>query len=98
MKQHLLTTLQVRAIADDVAAARTMGRTPLIVGGDCTHAVSVVAGLQRSCGPHARIGLVWFDAHGDYNTPRTILSGMLGECWWQCTPGWRCRSGATWRA
>ena len=25
-----------------------------------------------------RIGLVWFDAHGDFNTVKTTLSGMLG--------------------
>ncbi|MEZ4614225.1 MAG: arginase family protein [Caldilineaceae bacterium] len=25
-----------------------------------------------------RIGLVWFDAHGDFNTPKTTISGMLG--------------------
>jgi arginase len=34
--------------------------------------------LQEAHGPAARIGLVWFDAHGDFNTPRTTLSGMLG--------------------
>lgn len=83
-----------RAIADDVAAARRIGRAPLITGGDCTHAVGIVAGLQRSCGPNARIGLVWFDAHGDYNTPRTTLSGMLGGmpvavCAGLALPQWR---------
>ena len=89
-----------RAIADDVAAARTIGRAPLIVGGDCTHAVGVIAGLQRSCGPHTRIGLVWFDAHGDYNTPCTTLSGMLGGmpvavCAGLALPQWRDLAGMT---
>lgn len=87
-----------RAIADDVVSARTIRRTPLIVGGDCTHAVGVIAGLQRSCGLHARIGLVWFDAHGDYNTPRTTLSGMLGGmpvavCAGLALPQWRDLAG-----
>ncbi|ABU58922.1 arginase family protein [Roseiflexus castenholzii] len=87
-----------RAIADDVAAAHARGRAPLIVGGDCTHAVGVVAGLQRSHGPNARIGLVWFDAHGDYNTPRTTLSGMLGGmpvavCAGLALPQWRDLAG-----
>jgi arginase len=89
-----------RTIADDVAAARTIGRAPLIVGGDCTHAVGVIAGLQRSCEPHTRIGLVWFDAHGDYNTPRTTLSGMLGGmpvavCAGLALPQWRDLAGMT---
>ena len=34
--------------------------------------------MQQAHGADARIGLVWFDAHGDFNTPRTTLSGMLG--------------------
>jgi arginase len=40
----------------------------------------MLAGLQHS-GPTARplrLGLVYVDAHGDFNTPETTLSGMLG--------------------
>jgi arginase len=40
----------------------------------------MLSGLQHS-GPTAkplRVGLVFVDAHGDYNTPETTLSGMLG--------------------
>jgi arginase len=66
------------AIADAVAAARRRGRAILMTGGDCCHVTGVVGGLQDAHGPGARIGLVWFDAHGDFNTPRTTLSGMLG--------------------
>jgi arginase len=66
------------AIADAVAAARRKGSAILLTGGDCTHATGVVGGLQRAHGPVARIGLVWFDAHGDFNTPNTTLTGYLG--------------------
>jgi arginase len=38
----------------------------------------MMSGLQRVYGTDSRIGLVWFDAHGDFNTPRTTHSGMLG--------------------
>jgi arginase len=65
-------------IADAVAAARRAGSAVLLAGGDCNHITGVVGGLQDAHGPSARIGLVWFDAHGDFNTPRTTLSGMLG--------------------
>ena len=86
------------AIAADVAAAHRAGHAPLIVGGDCTHAVGVVAGMQKAWGPKARIGLVWFDAHGDYNTPGTTLSGMLGGmpvavCAGLALPQWRDLAG-----
>ena len=40
----------------------------------------MLGGLQHS-GPTSRplrVGLVFIDAHGDFNTPETTLSGMLG--------------------
>jgi arginase len=65
-------------IADAVAAGRRAGKPVLVVGGNCAAVPGVVGGLQEAHGPTAKIGLVWFDAHGDFNTPRTTLSGMLG--------------------
>jgi arginase len=65
-------------IAEAVAAGRRAGKPVLVVGGNCAAVPGVVGGLQEAHGPAARIGLVWFDAHGDFNTPRTTLSGMLG--------------------
>jgi arginase len=57
----------------------------------------MLGGLQAAHGPAARIGLVWFDAHGDCNTPRTTRSGMLGGmpvavCAGLAHPGWRERA------
>lgn len=65
-------------IALAVAEGRREGKPTLVVGGNCAVVPGVVGGLQEAHGPAARIGLVWFDAHGDFNTPRTTLSGMLG--------------------
>src|SRR5919107_3612417 len=65
-------------IAEAVAAGRRQGKPVLVVGGNCAAVPGVVGGLQEAHGPAAKIGLVWFDAHGDFNTPRTTLSGMLG--------------------
>lgn len=65
-------------IADTVAAARRAGHPILMSGGDCSHITGVIGGLQDAHGTDARIGLVWFDAHGDFNTPKTTISGMLG--------------------
>jgi arginase len=65
-------------IAEEVAAARREGRAVLMTGGNCCHITGVIGGLQDAHGPSARIGLVWFDAHGDFNTAKTTLSGMLG--------------------
>ena len=84
-------------IAESVATARREGRAVVLTGGDCTHSTGVLGGLQAAHGPAAHIGLVWFDAHGDCNTPRTTRSGMLGGmpvavCAGLAHPGWRERS------
>lgn len=65
-------------IAAAVAEGLREGRRVVAVGGNCVHFPGVIGGLQDVYGPVARIGLVWFDAHGDFNTPRTTPSGMLG--------------------
>lgn len=62
-------------VAEAVAAEARAGRVPVVVSGDCTTSLGVVAGLQRA-GRDPRV--VWFDAHGDVQTPETTSSGYLG--------------------
>jgi arginase len=48
--------------------------------GNCTSVIGMLGGLQHS-GPEGEpvdVGLVFIDAHGDFNIPATTLSGMLG--------------------
>lgn len=85
-------------IAHDVATARRAGQRVIMIGGDCTHVTGVYAGLTHAHGPHARIGLIWFDAHGDFNTQHTTISGMLGGmpvavCAGLTWPQWREHAG-----
>jgi len=62
-----------RDLADDVAAAVADDRLPLVLGGDHSIAIGTVAGVARERDP----GIVWFDAHGDFNTPTTTPSGNV---------------------
>jgi arginase len=51
-------------------------RDPIVVSNDCTTALGTVAGLQRR---HPEdLAIVWFDGHGDVQTPETTASGYLG--------------------
>jgi arginase len=61
-----------RSIARAVANAHSRGRFPLILSGGCLAAIGVVTGLQRM---GRDLGLVWIDAHGDFNTPESTPSG-----------------------
>lgn len=85
-------------IAGAVAGGVREGRKVLMVGGNCTAVPGMVGGLQQALGATRRIGLVWFDAHGDFNTPRTTISGMLGGMpvavtAGLCYPAWRAGAG-----
>ncbi|HTF89623.1 MAG TPA: arginase, partial [Planctomycetota bacterium] len=54
------------------------GEFPLVVGGDHSIAIGTVAAISSF--HHRRgekIGLLWFDAHGDFNTPATSPSGNI---------------------
>ena len=63
-----------RQTADRVDTAVADFRLPLVVGGDCSLSLGVVAGLLRH---HTRLGLVYFDGDVDLNTPETTQSGVF---------------------
>jgi arginase len=63
------------AVAESVAAAARRGERPVVMSGDCTTSIGVVAGLQRA---GVRPSIVWLDAHGDVQTPETTTSGYIG--------------------
>ena len=63
-----------RHIADLVADAAGSGSTPIVLGGDHSVALGTLGGLHRVHGPG---GVVWFDAHGDLNSPATSPSGNV---------------------
>ncbi|MEF8756950.1 MAG: arginase [Halobacteriales archaeon] len=60
-------------LAEEVAGAHGDGVFPLVLGGDHSVAIGTLAGSARD----ADIGAVWFDAHGDFNTPETSPSGNV---------------------
>jgi len=60
-------------LADEVAGALEEGTVPLVLGGDHSVAIGSLSGSARD----AAVGAVWFDAHGDWNTPTTSPSGNV---------------------
>jgi arginase len=65
-------------IAGVVGEAIRSGSWPVLTGGSCSHLPGMIGGIQQALGATTRVGLLWLDAHGDFNTPSTTLSGMLG--------------------
>ncbi len=74
-----------RQLAEKVCDAAGRGDFPLVLAGGCISCVGTLAGLGAP--PPA---IIWLDAHGDFNTPETTISGFLdgmalatavGRCW-----------------
>lgn len=74
-------------LAAAVRDARAAGRIPIVSAGTCSSSFGVVGGIGDAQGD---IGLIWFDAHGDAQTPDTsengFIEGMItttiaGHCW-----------------
>lgn len=61
-----------RVLQQTVRSAVTAGRLPIVLAGSCDAAIGVAAGLDPG-----RCGLVWVDAHGDFNTPQSSASGFF---------------------
>ena len=63
----------VRALAVAVRDVVARGDFPLVLAGVCSSCLGTVAGLGSPPG----LGVVWFDAHGDFNTPETTPTGFF---------------------
>lgn len=60
-------------LSDAVADALADGEVPVVLGGDHSIAIGSLAGAARD----RDVGVVWFDAHADCNTPETSSSGNV---------------------
>jgi arginase len=63
-----------RQVADRVEKCVRAGMKPVVLGGDCTITLGVLAGLLRH---QATLGLMYFDGDVDLNTPSSTLSGIF---------------------
>jgi arginase len=62
-----------RRVAGAVATSVQGDRFPLVLGGD--HSLSV--GSIRGAAKHRKLGVIWVDAHADFNTAETTPSGNI---------------------
>ena len=60
-------------LAQEVRSAREAGSLPVVLGGDHSIAIGSIAGAASN----DRLGVIWIDAHGDFNTDETTPSGNI---------------------
>lgn len=67
-----------QVLSDSVAAELTAGQLPIIMGGDHALALGSVSGAARHAAAAGRpLFLLWLDAHTDFHTPLSTVSGNL---------------------
>jgi arginase len=74
-KKQVRISVIHKSLADFVSEAISVDARPVSIAGDCCTAIGVLAGLQYA---GINPSLIWFDAHGDFNTWETTPSGFLG--------------------
>ncbi|HEV2093013.1 MAG TPA: arginase family protein [Rubrobacter sp.] len=72
-------------VSGQVSGALAEDEFPLVLSGNCNTSVGTIAGAGSE-----GLGVVWFNAHADFNTPETTTSGFtdgmglavaVGRCW-----------------
>lgn len=62
----------IELVAGRVRAAVADGAFPVLLSGSCFAGLGVVSGLGEDS-----LGVLWFDAHGDFNTPESTIDGYF---------------------
>jgi arginase len=77
--KHLGSILDAcRQLAAHVESVLRAGGFPLVLGGDHSIALGSLAGVSAAHAAHARRpGVLWVDAHGDFNTTQTTRTGNI---------------------
>lgn len=63
-----------RRLCDEVDRVMKEGRFPVVLGGDHSIAMGTIKGVMHNV---PKLGVIWFDAHGDINTAETTPSGNI---------------------
>ena len=75
--KHLAAVKNVcEEVSEQAAAIVSEGWLPIFLGGDHAIAIGTISGVSRSASG-VRTGVIWVDAHADFNTPATSPSGNI---------------------
>ncbi len=75
--KHLAAVKSVcEEVSERAADIVSQGLFPIFLGGDHAIAIGTISGVSRSASG-ASTGVIWVDAHADFNTPATSPSGNI---------------------
>ncbi|MBQ6314147.1 MAG: arginase [Mogibacterium sp.] len=90
--RHMINFEQVNStnkrLYEAVRATLDKGHFPLVLGGDHSIAAGSVSAVAKHYEPEGEIGIIWIDAHGDWNNEKSTLSGNMHGMPFSAVCGW----------
>ena len=90
--RHMIRFEQVNAtnkqLYEEVFETLENGRFPLVLGGDHSIAAGSVSAVAKHYEPQGEIGVIWIDAHGDWNDDASTISGNMHGMPFSAVCGW----------
>lgn len=77
-----------KKLFDRVTKTIDEGNFPITLGGD--HSI-VIGSALASINKNLKLGIIWIDAHGDFNTPETSSTGNIHGYPFSCCCGYHCK-------
>ena len=77
-----------RQIYEHVKASLKDGRFPIVLGGDHCVAAGSISAVAKHYAPQGEIGIIWIDAHGDWNNEKTTDTGNMHGMPFSAVCGW----------
>ena len=77
-----------RQIYEHVKASLKDGRFPIVLGGDHCVAAGSISAVAKHYAPQGEIGIIWIDAHGDWNDDKSTISGNMHGMPYSAICGW----------
>ncbi len=90
--RHMIRFEQVNAtnkqLYEEVYDTLGNGHLPLVLGGDHSIAAGSVSAVAKYYEPKGEIGVIWIDAHGDWNDDNSTISGNMHGMPFSAVCGW----------
>ena len=77
-----------KELFEKVSETLADGHMPLVLGGDHSLAAGSVSAVAKHYEAKGEIGIIWIDAHGDWNDDKSTLSGNMHGMPFSALCGW----------
>ncbi len=77
-----------RQLYEAVSETLSEGHFPLVLGGDHSIAAGSVSAVAKHYEKQGEIGIIWIDAHGDWNDDKSTVSGNMHGMPYSAVCGW----------